>query len=131
MTDLIYYFTLGASFMFSLMIAWLFWRNHHDIISRLVVALMIVVSVGFLKDLFLSGDSMLSISVDIVAVPIYAAILYELCIPGRLKIKTIILSELPFVIIPLLIAITGWNLLYYIDLALGIILGPIPFTYEC
>lgn len=126
-----FHFTLGASFMFSLMIAWLFWRHRHDFISRLVVALMIVVSVGFLKDLFSSGNSMLSVSVDIVAVPLYASILYELCVPGKLKIKTIILFELPFVIFPILIAITGLKLFYYIDLVLGITLGLLTFTWAC
>lgn len=126
-----FHFTLGASFMFSLMIAWLFWCNRNDFISRLVVALMIVVSTGFLKDLFSSSDSMLSVSVDIVAVPLYASILYELCVPGKLKIKAIILFELPFVICPVLFAITELKLFYYTNLVLGIILGLLTFTWTC
>jgi len=131
MPEFIYHFLLGTCFMFSLMIAWLFWRNRHDTISRLVVTLMIVVSVGFIKDLFSSGGSMLSVAADIVAVPLYASILYELCVPGQLKIKTIFFSELPFVILPILIAITRSKVFFYLDLVFGIIVGLVMFTWTC
>lgn len=53
MADAVQYFLLGSSFMFSALIAWIFWRKGNDMLSRLVTALMIVMAVGFLKDTFM------------------------------------------------------------------------------
>lgn len=51
--------------------------------------------------------------------------------PGQLKIKTILFSELPFVILPILIAMTGSKVFFYLDLGLGIILGLVMFSWTC
>lgn len=127
----IYEFILGASFMFSLMIAWLFMRNRKDVLSRIVVALMIVVAAGYLKDAFFPGGHPLSVVVDIVAIPLYACILYELCDPGRLTLRKVFILEIPFIILPVLLALTGAPVFYYLDLGLGLALGLTGFFWTC
>lgn len=117
--------------MFSLMVAWLFFRNRHDTLSRLIITLMLVVAACFLKDLFTVGDDMLSVMVDVVAIPIYACILYELCKPGKIKPAVVFFAELPFVVLPFLFATTSISALYYIDMGLGIILGLVMFFWTC
>jgi len=131
MIDAIQYFLLGASFMFCCTIACIFWRKLGDTLSRLVIALMVVMSGGFLKDvLFLTNITNLShlsvemaTALDIVAVPLYACILYELCCPGRLSLRAVLLAELPFVVLLILLAIFHTPVFYYIDMGLTILLG--------
>lgn len=131
MLHAIQYFLLGSSFMFSAMVAWLFWRKGPDMLSRLVTVLMIVIALGFAKDAFVlahvGSQTQLSIEmatvVDVVAVPIYAFILVELCNPGRLTRRFIVLLELPFVVLPVMLLIFRKPVFYYIDMALAVVLG--------
>lgn len=135
----IQYFFLGASFMFSAMIAWLFWRKGSDMLSRLVMALMIVMAIGFLKDAIVveyldsvSGLTLeLATSIDVVAVPIYAFILVELCDPGRLTIKSIFICEAPFIVLPALLAVFRNPVFYYMDMVLAILFGFSMATWTC
>jgi len=92
---------------------------------------MLVMAAGFIKDICTSGSSMLAVSVDIVAIPLYACILYELCKPGIIRAKTILIVETPFIFLPILLAITDSSFFYYADMALGIILGVTMFTWTC
>ena len=117
--------------MFSLMVAWLFYRNRRDTLSHMIVALMLVMAAGFIKDICTSGSSMMAVSVDIVAIPLYACILYELCKPGRIRTTTIFIAEAPFIILPILLAITDSAFFYYADMALGITLGLTMFIWTC
>ena len=122
-------FLNGAGFMFSLMLAWFFYRNRHDMLSRFVVTLMTLIAIGFLKDLVITlyswGEKAIVFAtmIDILAVPAYAFILYELCVPGCLTVKKALIVELPFLI--LLFSWCAWPLscLYYADLTLAIVLG--------
>jgi len=123
MAETAYIFLLGASFMFSLMIAWIFYRNRRDTLAHLIVALMLVMAAGFIKDICTSGSSLLSVSVDTVAIPLYACILYELCKPGKIRAKTVFIAETPFIILPVLLAITDFSFFYYADMVLGIAIG--------
>ncbi len=86
---------------------------------------MIVLSVQCVKDLFILSPAvadesdawMLMTSMDMVAVPIYAFILIELCRPGTLNAMTMILHELPFVALPALFVITRNTIFYFADVA--------------
>lgn len=139
MTTAIQYFLLGASFMFTAFVAWVFRRNRQDRLARLVMALMIVMAVGFLKDALVLSDISnltdltlrLTTSIDVVAVPLYACILIELCNPGKLTVKLIIWSEIPFCILPLLLAVFHHPVFYYIDMGLAILLALSTATWTC
>lgn len=125
------YFVLGASFMFSAFVAWLFWRKDSGMLSRLVAILMIVLALRYIKDAivrpYISTLTPLALQLatvaDIVAVPLYAAILVELCRPGHLTWKIIIGAEIPFVVFAVLLWATGRSVIYYIDMTAAVALG--------
>lgn len=93
----ILFYTYGLCTMFYAMMAWFFWRRGTDMLSRLVMVLMLIISVSLVKDLFflnkeISGkdwDWILMTSMDMVAEPFYAFILIELCRPGHLTYSLI------------------------------------------
>lgn len=58
-----------------------------------------------------------------VAVPLYAFLLIELCRPGSLNWKTMVIQELPFVILPTFFIITHNRFFYYADVAWAAIYG--------
>ena len=121
----ILFYTYGLCTMFYVMMAWFFWRRGTDMLSRLVMVLMLIVSVSLVKDLFflnkeISGkdwDWILMTSMDMVAEPFYAFILIELCRPGHLTYKTMALHEAPFVLLPVLLWTTGMEVFY--DILVG------------
>lgn len=117
-------FLTGVSFMFSLTVAALFYRKRVGLLSGLVIALMLDLALCFTKDIFLP-DSLFHLSwmIDMTALPLYAGILYEICYPGHLRVKTILLCELPFIILIGLWYIFPSLILYYIDLAIAVTLG--------
>jgi len=139
MVTSIQYFLLGASFMFSAFIAWIFMRKGADMLSRLVMSLMIVIAIGFLKDAFLMDSTYplsditieLATALDMVAVPVYAFIMVELCKPGKLSVRDICISEAPFVILPVLLYVFRLPVLYYIDIGMSIALGLATATWAC
>lgn len=95
------YFIYGLCVMFYFMMTWFFLRKNKEILSRLVAALMFVIGIQCIKDLFFITPSPLADSYswrvmtvsDMVAVPLYAFILIELCRPGTLNTRTIIVHE--------------------------------------
>lgn len=116
----ILFYTYGLCTMFYVMMAWFFWRRGTDMLSRLVMVLMLIVSVSLVKDLFflnkeISGkdwDWILMTSMDMVAEPFYAFILIELCRPGHLTYKAMALHEAPFILLPVLLWITRIEIFY-------------------
>ncbi len=112
-TDLIY-FIYGLCVMFYGMMAWFFYRKGADRLSRLVMLLMAVLAAGCVKDVFFipmadGHDTFLWTSlsaIDMVAVPLYAFVLIELCRPGWLTRRTMLLHEMSFVILALLFMTT-------------------------
>lgn len=114
------FYTYGMCTMFYAMMAWFFWRRGTDTLSRLVMVLMVIVSVSLIKDLFflnneISGKDwnwILMTSMDMVAEPLYAFILIELCRPGHLTYKTMALHEAPFVLLPGLLWATHIEVFY-------------------
>ena len=116
----ILFYTYGLCTMFYVMMAWFFWRRGTNMLSRLVMVLMLIVSVSLVKDLFflnkeISGkdwDWILMTSMDMVAEPFYAFILIELCRPGHLTYKAMALHEAPFILLPVLLWITRIEIFY-------------------
>lgn len=119
------FYTYGLCTMFYAMMAWFFLRRGTDTLSRLVMVLMVIVSVSLIKDLFFLNDEIsgkdrnwtLMTSMDMVAEPFYAFILIELCRPGHLTYKTMALHEAPFVVLPVLLWVTGIEIFY--DILVG------------
>lgn len=119
------FYTYGLCTMFYAMMAWIFWRRSTERLSRLVICLMLIICAELVKDLFFINDEingkdwdwMLMTAVDMVAEPFYAFILIELCKPGTLSRKTMILHEVPFIMLPLLLFITRIELFY--DILVG------------
>lgn len=124
MTDTLNIFSTGVGFTFSLGIALIFLRNRKGMLSTLVIALMIDIALCFVKDLFMPESlHQLSWMIDMTALPLYAGILYELCKPGRLRLKDILWGEMPFVLLICVWCIWSEDIVYYIDLALAMALG--------
>jgi len=125
------YFIYGLSVMFFCMMAWTFWRKGSDRLSRLVTALMAVLAIGCAKDVvFLpysdGGDSFvwtLLSAIDMVAVPMYAFILMELCRPGWFGVRGMALQELPFIALAALFFITRDELFFEIEVVLAAVYG--------
>lgn len=100
-------------------------------LSRLVALLMIVLALQCVKDLFFivpESDTvsylwMIMTSTDMIAVPLYAFLLVELCRPGSLGWKTMAMHELPFVLLPVLFIITHNRIFYFADVAWAAIYG--------
>ncbi len=117
--------------MFYGMMARFFLRKNREMLSRLVAVLMIVMCIQCVKDLFFisqetTSDSalwMIMTSVDMISIPLYVFILTELCRPETLHIRTIILHELPFVLLPALYIITRNTVFYFADVAWAAIYG--------
>lgn len=111
--------------------AWFFWRKNRELLSRLVSVLMIVLTLQCIKDLFFivpaeETDSslwMIMTSTDMVAVPLYAFLLIELCRPGTLCWKTIVIHELPFVIFPVLFIFARNVIFFYAEVIWAAVYG--------
>lgn len=125
------FYTYGLCTMFYAMMAWFFWRRGSDLLSRLVMVLMIVIGACLIKDLFFLNDEIsgkdwrwiLMTAMDMVAEPFYAFILIDLCRPGHLTYRTMVLHETPFVLLPLLLWITKLEIFYDILIGWGAAYG--------
>ena len=99
------YFIYGLCVMFYFMMSWLFFHKDKELLSRLVAVLMLVIGVQCLKNLYFIKPIndpneirwMMTIASDVVAIPLYAFILIELCSPTSLTRRTIIVHELVFI----------------------------------
>lgn len=117
--------------MFYSMMAWFFLNKNREVLSRLVAVLMIVQALQCIKDLFFivpaEDDNptmwMIMTSTDMVAVPLYAFLLIELCRPGSLTWKMMVLHEVPFVLLPVLFITTHAQIFYYADVVWSGIYG--------
>lgn len=127
----LYYFIYGLCVMFYCMMTWLFWRRNSERISRLVAILMAVIALECVKDLFYMEPLAVAwrlewsvmAALDMVAVPFYAFILIELCSPGTLTWRIMMLHELPFVMLALMLIVTGREIFYDMEVALAAIYG--------
>lgn len=131
MTLELLYFIYGLCVMFFSMMAWFFLHKNHELLSRLVGVLMIVLALQCIKDLFFitpeedtdSNRWMIMTATDMVAVPLYAFLLIELCRPGVLRWTTMVIHELPFVLFPALFIITRARIFYYADVVWAAVYG--------
>lgn len=125
------YFIHGLCCMFYSMMAWLFWRNRQSRLSKFVMALMLLIAVQSIKDVFFLSDKLYGssqlwtavTSVDMIAVPFYAFILMELCNPGMTSARLIAIEIAPFVVLPVLYLSTGIEAFYDIEVAWAAIFG--------
>lgn len=109
--------------MFYSMMTCFFWRKRSERLSRFVMALMALIAVQCLKDIFFLNDYLYSdtrmwavmTSTDMVAVPLYAFILMELCRPGMVTTRMVVAQMLPVVILPVVYIITDSRLFYFIE----------------
>lgn len=115
------YFIYGLCVMFYFMMSWLFYRKDKELLSRLVTVLMFVIGLQCLKDLFFIKpfaeldeiDWMIVTAADMVAVPLYAFALIELCSPTSLTRRTIVFHELLFIVPFVLLLFTRDVVFYY------------------
>lgn len=125
------YFIYGMCFMFYGMMALLFWHKRHERLPRFVMALMVIISLQCLKDIFFMSYYPLDntrvwrimTAVDMVAVPLYAFILMELCRPGMVSSKMIVLSMLPVTLLPALYIVTDIYAFYIMEVVWVAIYG--------
>ena len=115
------FFIYGLCVMFDFMMIWFFIRKNNGLLSKLVALLMAVLGLQCLKDLFFlsphngfAGISWHIMSaVDMIAVPLYAFILVELCRPSSLNIRSMVFQELSFVVPISLFVVTHDVVFYY------------------
>lgn len=92
---------------------------------------MFITCMGYIKDLayidnVFRFDSLiwqLITTSDMIVIPLYGAILTELCKPGSLSVKKILIHEIPFFLLPLLLLISKEELFYNINIFWGVIYG--------
>lgn len=125
------YFIYGLCVMFYFMMAWLFYRKDKELLSRLVTVLMLVIGMQCLKDLLFikpiaeldETDWMIITSSDVIAIPLYAFTLIELCSPASLTRRTIIIHELLFIVPFVLFFITRDIIYYYAEILEALVYG--------
>lgn len=125
------YFIYGLCCMFYALMAWFFWRKRGERLSRLVMALMILIGIQCIKDVFFLSHAVYSsekswaimTSTDMVSVPFYAFILTELCCPGKLTARSALLQLAPFVALPMLFITLDNEIFYDIEVVWTAVYG--------
>lgn len=131
------YFIYGLCVMFYAMMAWVFWRKGADRLSRLVAMLMALIGAQCVKDVWFLADSSygseemwtVMTAIDMVAVPLYAFILMELCRPGMLTAAIVVWHTLPVVALPALYIATGARAFYLAEVAWVAVYGVAVFAW--
>ena len=131
------FYIYGLCTMFYAMMAWMFGTHGRDRLWRLVTLLMAVLCAECVKDVFfLEGDSYGSswqwtvvTAMDMVAVPMYGFILRELCTPGRLSWRRVILEEVPFVTLPVVLVLTHNEIFYVANVVWAAVYGVYYFVW--
>jgi len=116
--------------MFYAMMAWKLWSKGSERLPRLTAVLMLTVCLQCVKDLVFINWSVVTpfvwymmTAVDMVAMPLYSAILVELVTPGKSKWRNIVSQEAPFVALPLMFGLTGESWLFYAEVAWAVVYG--------
>lgn len=119
--------------MFNYMMIVSFWKRKKETLGKLVINLFALIIVGCIKDLlfaefnnnFLKNSTWdkVAVVIDMVVVPIYALILYELCNPGKLRLKYIYALIAPFIILGLLYIVFTKDWIYYLTIAFSLLFG--------
>lgn len=125
------YYLNGMCTMFFGVMAFQFWCRRSKPIFYLMAVLMLVTCLGYIKDVPFIDDVFqydylawqLITAADMIVIPLYVAVLTELCQPGTLSVKKIIIHEIPFILLPLLFLISKEDLFYGINVVWGAIYG--------
>lgn len=125
------YLVYGMSIMFFGSMSFFFWHGRKEGFKFIAFAVTGVFCVQLIKDLFYieyiySDDLFVNKIVSIYdsfIMPLIFFMLYELCRPGRLRLRTVLLLEVPFVILTALYSFTRWDILCYIVVAISVIVG--------
>lgn len=121
----------GMLIMFYSLMAWVFREKWADRTHRLIVCLLVLLCLECVKDIpfimqrniYSSQNDHLLSSVDMIVVPLYIMILYELLRPGTLTRKRVYVCISPFVLMAVLYFFTHLDVFYYVQLALSAICG--------
>lgn len=111
------YLVYGMSIMFFGSMSFFFWHGRKEEFKFIAFAVTGVICVQLIKDLFYieyiySDDLFVNKIVSIYdsfIMPLIFFMLYELCRPGRLRLRTVLLLEVPFVILTALYSFTRWD----------------------
>lgn len=114
------FITYGMAIMFYSMMAWLFWFRSRGRAKHMIAFIMLMIALQNVKDLAIIDTdnaydpslSAIATCVDIIAVPIYGFILVELCRPGWIKTRWMVMTEVPFVVMSMLYVLTQNHLFY-------------------
>lgn len=123
-------YVFGLATMFFGMMAIFFWRRG-ELLYRLVALLTGTISIECVKDFIIVNMGLYADSrvwdtmtaIDMIAVPMYAFVLTELVRPGSLTVKSMIVQELPFVILPILYITLGISWIFYIEVGYAAVYG--------
>ena len=125
------FITYGMAIMFYSMMAWLFWFQSKGRAKHMIAFIMLMIALQNVKDLAIIDTdnaydpslSAIATCVDIIAVPIYGFILVELCRPGWIKTRWMVMTEVPFVVVSLLYVLTQNHLFYMLLWVLSLAYG--------
>lgn len=125
------FITYGMAIMFYSMMAWLFWFRSRGRAKHMIAFIMLMIALQNVKDLAIIDTdnaydpslSAIATCVDIIAVPIYGFILVELCRPGWIKTRWMVMTEVPFVVVSLLYVLTQNHLFYMLLWVLSLAYG--------
>lgn len=127
------FFIFGMSVMFFSLMSWLFSRRGKDAVSRLMTCVMGLIAAQCFKDVFymmyVDGHVVHPspwvdmTGIDMTAEPFYAFILMALCRPGKVRWGLLAIHEIPFIALPVLMAMTRMTIFYDILLAWSLIYG--------
>lgn len=125
------FITYGMAIMFYSMMAWLFWFRSRGRAKHMIAFIMLMIALQNVKDLAIIDTdnaydpslSAIATCVDIIAVPIYGFILVELCRPGWIKTRWMVMTEVPFVVMSLLYVLTQNHLFYMLLWVLSLAYG--------
>lgn len=125
------FITYGMAIMFYSMMAWLFWFRSRGRAKHMIAFIMLMIALQNVKDLAIIDTdnaydpslSAIATCVDIIAVPIYGIILVELCRPGWIKTRWMVMTEVPFVVMSLLYVLTQNHLFYMLLWVLSLAYG--------
>lgn len=124
------YFTYGVCVTFYLFMAW---RGHvkGGRVERIISVLMLVIAAQYVKDLFFVNSpdvengftGRVATSLDFFTVPFYGLLLFELCRPGRLTRRGVVLNVTPFLVYSLVYVFTDWSPMFELMLVLAALYG--------
>lgn len=123
------YFVYGMCSMFYSIMTWIFYKRGSDTLSKTVMVLMAIIAMQLIKDVFVLHDYKVGdvwdimTAADMVAVPLYAFVLIELCDPGTLTLKKICVQISSFVLLALLFIATRHTLFYFLEVAYCVAYG--------